>query len=289
MAMALIEILRDRCCDCGLCARVCPTAVISSRADELEVSRFDECIGCGHCIAICPCEAVNHRGLDMDDFPLLGEEEVGPDLLEIFLRSRRSLRCYTENAIPRIDLERILRAASISPGVDNRRVLEFVVMHGRSKVREVAGAAIEHYRGVLRASGRRLAKMLTRSRRKEEGSDEAAQTARWQRLVEAWDRGEDRLLHGAPVLLVVAGPGGEPEAAIEAGQALLHVNLMALSLGYGGCMIGGLPAAIQQDAGLRELLGLTDSQQALAGMVLGEPAVSYRRGVARPPTRLRWL
>jgi ferredoxin len=60
------------------------------------VARGDWCIGCQHCGAICPTTAILHDGSVLDNHPSKGAvPTASPEVLELLLRERRSVRLYT--------------------------------------------------------------------------------------------------------------------------------------------------------------------------------------------------
>lgn len=54
-----VEILKERCVNCGLCYSLCPVKAIQLDAKTFEISLVKElCIGCWRCIDACPFEAI---------------------------------------------------------------------------------------------------------------------------------------------------------------------------------------------------------------------------------------
>jgi 2-oxoglutarate ferredoxin oxidoreductase subunit delta len=57
-----INVYRDWCKGCGICAALCPKQVLSRNAEgEPEVTDPDACIGCGWCELHCPDFAISVR------------------------------------------------------------------------------------------------------------------------------------------------------------------------------------------------------------------------------------
>ena len=53
-----IEIIRERCIDCGHCITICPVAAIIAERDLTINIDSKKCINCGACIDCCPTRAI---------------------------------------------------------------------------------------------------------------------------------------------------------------------------------------------------------------------------------------
>ncbi|MGD9577318.1 MAG: 4Fe-4S binding protein [Syntrophorhabdus sp.] len=56
-----ININREVCTACGLCAEVCPHKIMKKEGEEGSMFRQDRlflCMTCGQCMAICPSQAI---------------------------------------------------------------------------------------------------------------------------------------------------------------------------------------------------------------------------------------
>ncbi len=56
--VATLELDREACSGCGLCAEVCPHQVFSLRDDRATIVDRDRCMECGACRTNCPTGAV---------------------------------------------------------------------------------------------------------------------------------------------------------------------------------------------------------------------------------------
>ena len=87
----MIQIDKERCIGCGLCAQDCIAANI--RVENGKAVVLQECLTCGHCAAVCPQQAVSIPQYDMADVEPYGIELSADHLLRA-IKSRRSIRNY---------------------------------------------------------------------------------------------------------------------------------------------------------------------------------------------------
>lgn len=57
--VSTVEIYKEKCTGCGMCAEVCPRAVFSMRGGKAELVDRDSCIECGACQRNCAFGAVS--------------------------------------------------------------------------------------------------------------------------------------------------------------------------------------------------------------------------------------
>ncbi len=53
-----LELNRDACIGCGMCADVCPHRVFSLAEKKARIADFDACMECGACAKNCPAAAI---------------------------------------------------------------------------------------------------------------------------------------------------------------------------------------------------------------------------------------
>ncbi len=53
-----IEIVRERCIDCGHCITICPVSAISAKEDLTVILDQEKCVNCGACVDSCPTRAI---------------------------------------------------------------------------------------------------------------------------------------------------------------------------------------------------------------------------------------
>lgn len=272
--MALIRVDLKKCQRDGLCARVCPAGILAVDPQEGPTVRRGMapfCIGCGHCVAVCPHGALDHvraplaAQSPLDRFPVLDGETA-----LLFLRSRRSIRCYRPESVPRELLEKLLEAARYAPSGHNSQGLTFTVVMSRDGMNAVREMVVGWMRELMAA-----------------GSPLAAQ---WhmEGIVRAHERGEDRILRNAPHLVVASAPHTHKAARVTTFLALEYVELYATTLGLGTCWAGYVNAFALDRQDLARCLCLPQDHLITGCLMVGFPEVTYRRLPERNALAVHW-
>uniref|UniRef100_I2Q0C7 Nitroreductase n=1 Tax=Desulfovibrio sp. U5L TaxID=596152 RepID=I2Q0C7_9BACT len=287
----------EACQGCGACVALCPSGVLALAGGRL-VARQTGCIGCGHCEAVCPAGAVTLPG---DDWAacfstiaptgkILPPGAFSPAMLVDLLRSRRSCRRYTAEAVPGPMLEDLVRAAVAAPSGTNSQAWTFTVLTSRAAVMSLGEAVAEFFRRVNALAARPYVRkgLALIGRReladyyREHYPSVAAALARWDR-----DR-TDRLFHGATAAVVI---GSRPGAGCPAEDALLAAQNMLLAahaMGLGTCLIGYAAEALRHDRRVAAAIGLPKGETAHAVVALGWPDVDFLRPTGRRRPLVRY-
>lgn len=273
--MAWIRVDLEKCQRDGLCVRVCPVGILAlepTLGPVMHRSMASLCIACGHCVAVCPKEALDHAKASLKDqkelprFPVLD-----PETALLFLRSRRSIRCYRPEPVPQPLLEKLLQAARYAPSGHNSQGLSFSVL--------TSSDAMNTVRLLVAAWMRRLV---------DQRSPLAAQ---WHMkgILRALDQGHDPILRKAPHLIVASAPQSLKAARITTYLALEYVELYATSLGLGTCWAGYVQAFAMESSELAKSLKLPEDHRITGCLMAGFPDVTYRRLPERDPLRVQWV
>jgi nitroreductase len=242
------------------------------------------CIACGHCMMVCPEGSiqVKGRGLSPDDLLELPskDQRASTASLNALLLSRRSVRSFSKKEVSSETIDQILQMASSAPmGVPPWDV-GCTVVYGRDKVSALAEEIIKAYRRFLKLFRPWVLKLMRPfigKKSYELFSDFVLPVAR--SYVKGADQGRDVLFWDAPVLLIF-----HHSRLCEAVDAVLpctYAMIAAESLGLGTTIIGGTPPILQRNQKLCEQLGIPEGNQPAVSMILGYPAVSFRRSVRR--------
>jgi len=278
---------QGRCTSCGACVEACRFEVLKLRKRGAEPCGIGNCLVCGACVAVCPVGAVEHPLMPAERIIELPEEApVGyPELMDLLAR-RRSIRRYTDEPVAEADLRALVAAAILAPSGHNAQPWQFTFVTAPERLAAVRAAVAEFYRRGLvaldddaarAALGEQAVRILT------------IMAPALQLLLRAHDRGDDRLLWGAPALGIVHATPDAPVAEISCTYAAANMQLAATALGLGTCLIGFLTIPLMfGDAATGAAVGLPEGHRAHAAMAIGHPRLLYRRSVVRrePPVTI---
>ncbi len=117
---------------------------------------------------------------------------------------------------------------------------------------------------------------------------EIARPMRFERVVAAWDRGQDRILRGAPHVIVAHGLQSMPSDQSACLIALTYLELAATALDLGACWAGYFNRAANDYPPMTEALGLPAGHQSFGAMMVGYRKYDYHRLPLRNEARISW-
>jgi nitroreductase/NAD-dependent dihydropyrimidine dehydrogenase PreA subunit len=273
--MSAIAVDDARCNRCGVCVLECPSVIIKM-ADADALPAFvkggeERCLVCGHCVAVCPLSAISLDGMKPEDCaPVTKDLLPTPEQVELLLKSRRSVRAYRDESVPREQLEKLIDIARYAPSGHNSQPLQWLVIESTQEVRRLTGAVAEW----MRRGITELPQM--------------AELLRFDLLVADWDRGRDRIMRGAPHAIIAHAPVDDFRAPQAAPIALTYLELAAYSQGLGACWAGFLQAGLTFSPAVAEALQLPQGHQSLGAMMIGYPRHRFQRVPARKQPTVIW-
>lgn len=269
-------ILFDRaaCIGCGACVRDCFPHALTMERGLPELSAPASCIRCGHCIAVCPTAAVSMADADMSEVNE-GVTSLEAAALLQAMQTRRSVRQYTDEPVTDEQLRMLIDAARWCPTAKNAQDTKYIIV--REKKDELLGAALKE----LASLGR---KSLSFPGFSKDDARRAENFIRWYDEYRIDPVNTDPLFFHAPALILFIS-GKEMR---DAAAAAAYTGLMADSMGL-GCLFSGYLNAVTNTKAIRELLELKDGERVARCLVVGHPAVHFRRGVPRDHADIRFL
>jgi len=290
--MSEITISPDLCERDGICVQECPAAVFeqTEKASIPEVAHEDYCIACGHCVAICPHGAISHT-----DFPPGCVNPINQGMVpsyeqvrELF-RVRRSSRAFHEQPVERVIIEKILDGARFAPSAHNSQGTEFTVIQDQAVLKKIVGLTADYLAGVvkkLRNPAIRTILLLT-AREKVEGAIHSLDG--FDRVVKAVKSGKDRILRGAPTLVLFHADQGRSFAEADANLALQNATLIAQTLGIGSFYTGYVVSVCRRDDRIPRLLSIPEGHKVYGGLAMGYTKFKFANWMERKPARLTWI
>ena len=273
--MPLFTVDQKKCRRDGLCVAECPAKIIEIIREEgfpSPIAGAEElCINCGHCVSICPHEALSLKTMSPEDcLPVRKELLLGPEHCEHFLRSRRSIRSYKEKRVSHDLLQKLIEIARYAPTGHNSQPVHWLVIEDPTEVRRLGGLVADWMRSLLSDNA------------------EFSLSMHMDRVVDAWDKGIDRILRAAPHLVVAHGLSTMPASQSSSFIALTYLELAAPSLGLGTCWAGYFTAAATFYPPLQKALALPQGHQTYGAAMIGYPKYSYHRMPPRNKPEITW-
>jgi nitroreductase/ferredoxin len=273
--MNRITIDEARCRRDGICRDVCPVQIIGLPTDDgypaLIPGGEDLCIRCGHCVAVCPHRALRHADLSSEAFPPIRRDllPTAPQVVH-FMRSRRSIRNYQPDPLPRATLAAMIDLARFAPSGHNGQPVRWTVIESAADVQQMAGLVAEWMQHLIDAR------------------NPLASALHMDRVVRAWSEGADRICRGAPHLIVASADRHDRTAPAAATIALTYLELGAHAMGVGTCWAGYFNMAAGLWPPLKKFLGLPADEAPLGTMMAGRARYRYQRLAARRAPAITW-
>ncbi len=280
-----VSVDQHQCNRCGLCVSICPAEVLTLEAGSVQqLTTGFGCIACGHCMMVCPqeCISVNGRGLSPADLrPLPPQEQrADADALNALLQSRRSVRRFDERPVEPDLLERIVAMSASAPMGIPPWDVGVATVSGTTEVQKLAGEIVAGYRGMLKIMRPRALALLRPfigKIRYEQFSSFVLPLA--ESYVRSQQQGRDTLFWNAPAVLIFHhSPYAE---AADTTIACTYAMLAAESLGLGSCIIGGASPIMQRNRAICQQLQIPDGNKPAIVLILGYPAVTFKRSIKR--------
>ena len=272
--MKLFEVDQKTCDQDGICAAVCPAAIIDFEKGghpRPAAGAEDICIRCGHCVAVCPTGSLSHRDMPVEQCPPINEDLLlNAEQCEQFLRNRRSIRVYKKKPVPRDDLARLIEIARYAPSGHNCQCAEWLVLTDKNELQRLSGIVADWMRGMMTNMAA------------------FASSMNMDRTLKRWEEGEDVFLRGAPAVIVAHAEKDNPLAHATCTIALTYLELAATSFGLGCCWAGYFNRAANTFPPMAEALSLPEGHRAFGSMMVGYSRFRYHRLPLRNPPPITW-
>lgn len=263
----------DDCNGCGECVKACPCYLFTIDEHQKCVvveENLEHCLNCGHCVASCANGAIECNGMKSADCTDIVNDPADKELLHEFLKTRRSIRKYTDKAVDRQVIEELLSVAAYAPTGKNTQTVKWLVVSSKDKVNELAGEVINWMRYML------------------EQQEPLAEQFYFADIVDGWEQGVDGVLRSAPCLVIsystkddIFGPGSAP-LCIE------YLELAAHAKAMGTCWAGFFDIACKYWPPLQAKLNLPENCVGLGSLMLGYSDENYVKIPPRNAPDITW-
>lgn len=210
---------------------------------------------CGHCEAICPQNAVTLEGFDEVTESFDEQTRLDPKELMAAIKTRRTIRNYTDQKVSREIVDMIIEAGRLAPTGTNAQGTSYIILD--KKKAECEAAAVEMFKKVLN-TGKGLVPALKNMK-----------------------IDENFFFKKAPLVIVVLG-----KDKVSASLAAQNMAFMAEANGLGVLFSGFFTTCYNLSKKIRGVIGMEKNPKAVTTLVIGYPAVKYHRTSKRNPAKV---
>jgi len=260
-----LNVDQELCKRCYSCISECPFDLINedkSGFPQLRKAAVKRCIRCGHCMAVCMADALDISISPLAESPSVDKSLLpAPESVKHFLETRRSIRSYKKKPAEHTILESIFDVSRYAPSAHNKQPVHWIMVEDPDEVQRLAGLVVAYMAELKIFPG----------------------------LIRAWDQGIDKVLRGAPHLVIAhADPGFSEHPMEDCTLATAYIDLAAHSHGLGSCWAGFLVQAAALYQPLIDALDLPVNHQVYTALMLGYPKFRYRHIPQRDESKVVW-
>lgn len=272
--MEIIEINKETCNQCGICAAECPSRLIAFTKNSFPQPRASAepvCMRCGHCVAVCPSGSLTHREIPIEKtIPVQDNLRVSVEQCEQMLKSRRSVRAFKDKPVSHEIISRLINIASYAPTGHNNQEVEWLVMDKPEELAQIEKLGIDWIRWMIKNQPQMAAMFAL------------------EEMLKAQEKNLNIFLRGAPALLVAHAKINNPMALIDSATAIGYLDLAANSMGLGTCWAGFVNIMGNNFPPVKNVLALPEGQVNYGCIMLGYNKHKYPRIPLRQEPRIIW-
>ena len=239
---------------------------------------------CGHCLAMCESKSITIEGISYEtNIRELPADRLDYRQLIEFLMTRRSVRIFQNNPVPRELIDRILDVISTAPFGVNPDNVEINIITDKSLIEKAVPEMSKLYMQLGKIIKIPALDWLIKWSMPKE-----TQNTLMNFIVPHIEKGHytnsqnvDDIARNAPALILFHALKGAEEHTVDAHIYLTNALLAAHSLGLGAAAIGLIGPAINQRKLLRSLLQIPSENEVVETMILGYPKLKFKRAIIR--------
>ena len=252
-----ITINEEKCIHCGMCIKDCIVSILEF--DENKHPKYcqngeNSCVACQHCMAICPTGALSFGNKNPNDSMDVGYGN-SEELLKL-IKSRRSIRQYKNESVPKDKLEKIAKMLVYPPTGGNKDNLHYSIVESKEKMDEIRKLT---YDKILSAQN---------------------SNPHFEMAKKSYLNGNDIIYRGATSMIAVAIDKNNTIAGCETADPIIglsYLDLYAQSLGLGTVWCDFALTIARQIPEVYSMLEIPDNYTLDYILMLGVPNISYKR------------
>lgn len=254
--MGNVLIDTEKCTGCGLCAKDCVGFDIKIENGKA-VANGASCIKCGHCEAVCPNNAAKLSGYDDSIEEFVNQTRLNPDELLNAIKTRRTIRQFTEQDVSKEIIEKIIEAGRLAPTGTNSQGTSYIVLQNTKNACEQISVKMF---GKLIKFGQKFIPQL-----------------------KSMNIDDNFFFKKAPLVILVLG-----KDKVSASLAAQNMAFMAEACGLGVLFSGFFTMCVRFSRKIRKILGIKKEKPVIT-LVIGYPAVKYKRTAHRNNAAVKYL
>ncbi len=269
--LPVITVDAPKCCHDGICINDCPMSLLEMKNNlpAFKDGAEKDCVQCGHCMAVCPKGALSLNHILPGDCPPVQKKISHEETFQL-LAGRRSIRRYQDKKVDKKDIKHLLDLVHTAPTAKNTQLVQWIIFNSAEEVRMIAGLTIDLFKTMI------------------QNRHPLAAAYHFENHVNAWEKGQDAVLRGAPALVIAHTPTAYGMGGVDSTIALTYMDLAAPTLGLGCCWAGILMLGISQSAELAGKLHIPENHTCRGALMLGYPKYKYLRIPPRRQPQIVW-
>ncbi len=288
-----ININPETCIGCGLCASVCSKKILKMNHKRVEVVEYADwsCCQCGLCMSICPTRSILIEGLNYNDFVTLPENEVSFTNLEKMLSSRRSIRSFRDRGIEREVLNKVIIASAMSPIGALPINVQVMILDEKKHLDELYRDTVRCWNKMMQSMKNPIYRIISRriagANQYHALTHHALPSARI--CCENANNGKNVFTFNAPAVMIFHGSKLSVCVVENCWLAASYATIAAHSLGLGSIFSGMIPPIVNMNKEVKRKLGIPDENNIYSCLLLGYPAVEFKRKIPRKHKEVMYL
>ena len=286
------KIDKSLCTDCGRCVVSCDMGIIEKGDDGVGFIpvEIDRCVNCGHCVASCPEGAITVDGLNGWSFPDPSDSCSTYGQLQKLMDCRRSIRKFTDKAVEKEKLDKIIDAISTTPVSCGGNPPPVTIINGREKLDAMVTPMMKFYRDFYKGMSSTVGRIFFRLMMGKKAFVEVREFLPIMKmLIDHFDdTGEDCLMWGAPALFIFHVPKGDVGFDFDPIICCTYAMLAAHAQGLGTTMLGIVPPYLNEKKGVKKELGIPEENVVRLSLIVGYPKLKFSKGIRRK-VNVNWV